>query len=161
MADRGQFELAQQGHKATGNLIRSIEPEITQSDLDLLVGAIFVLDYGIEVDTGTPASQIPTPADAGRWRRYLQELLDWTFVIEPNIRLNERWRWVRGTAKAHAREGRPTKASVRFSKNGRRTGWIKHSFETPEAQNEFKRLFDLFQLFQLSFFNALEAENTR
>lgn len=157
MADRGKFELAQQGHKATGNLIFSLEGKIDKADLDLLIGNILVLDYGIDVDTGTPASQVPTPADPSAYRKYIMALLDWTFVVEPNIRLGERYRWVNGTAKAHAREGIPTKASVRFSKNGRRKGWIDASFSTQDAQKEFERLFNLVDLFETSFNSALEA----
>lgn len=157
--DRGQDELLQQGHRATSNLIRSLEPKVVKDTLDLLIGQILMLDYGEKVDTGTPASQVPKPTDGARYRQYILNLLDWTFVIEPSIPMNERYRWVRGTARAHAREGIPTKASVRFSKNGRRTGWIMHAFETKEAQADFEAVFDLGDLFELAFFNALEALN--
>lgn len=131
---RGPHELEQQGHVATKNLIYSFELDMSQEDLNRISARILTLDYGLDVDTGTPAFEIRK-----KGRRHLQDLLDWIAVIQPNLRPKERLSFANRANIAHQREGVPTKASVRFSKNGRRTGWIKHAYEDQKAQDQLER----------------------
>lgn len=146
MAERGQQEVRDQGHVATGAGIASIEGVITRRNLELLVGAIMANDYMVEkVDPGVPASQVPTSGQARQ--KYINELLKWAQTVKPGMAINQRISFVYSTARVHAREGIPTKASKRFSKTGRRTGWISESQERREAQKEFESLTDLIQIF--------------
>lgn len=155
MAQRGQDEVKDQGHVATGAGLKSIEGVITNKNLDRLVGAIMSNDYMVEkVDPGVPASQVPISGSARR--RYIDQLLDWAKTVKPGLVLSERIRFVQNTARVHPIEGIPTKASKRFARNGRRTGWIAAAFEDPDAVQEFEELTDLLQIFTTAFEQSLE-----
>jgi hypothetical protein len=118
-------ELRDQGHNLTGDLITSLEYRVRTT-----VGGIIVEflsnNYGAYLNTGIPAYRIPyTPGGRrrGGTSMYIQGLIRY---VERRIGL--RGREAVGVAfaiaRAHKREGMPTQASHRFSKNGRRTGWI-------------------------------------
>lgn len=114
-------ELADQGHKLTGALIASLEYQVRTTATGMVVDFL-ANEYGEKLNTGIPASQIPKYPSAG----YLKLVLELTRYVERRMGLRG------GLAKkvagrivrAWGREGMPTRASYRFSKNGRRTGWV-------------------------------------
>lgn len=159
MADKGKFELAQQGHRATGKGIDSIEAQITNKDLGLLIGAIIAEDYLIPVDTGVPASKIPQRTrgggGAGKSER-IEALINWAKVVKPGLSDNERKSFAFAVDKLHQIHGVPTPGAYKFSKNGRRTNWIDESFDNKKSQDDFERLFDLFKIITDSFESAIK-----
>lgn len=106
--------LKDQGHYNTGRLADSLEVEITQSG-GIMKATIRMLDYGLIIETGVPASRVPYGGQKGAFSEYLQGLMD-------------SYNWDLGTAIRVAKtakiEGHPTDGSFAFSKNGKRTGFI-------------------------------------
>ena len=130
LADSAKMELAEQGHRATGKGIKSIEPKVTAEGLDKLVGTILANDYLIPVDTGVKAARIPySPGSGARTSKYIQGLIRWVGIIKPSLSTKERKGMAFAVAAKHKREGMPTRGSYSFSSNGRRTGWVKHGIE--------------------------------
>ncbi len=107
-----------------------------------------------DVDQFTPGSQFPLSGAARQ--RLINDLTKWAADVKPGLVLSERIRFAVNTANKFNEEGRPTQASRRFSKNGRRTGWITHSFEDPDAIQEFEELTDLIEIFTELFEEDLE-----
>ena len=158
MADRGRIRLAEQGHRATGKLIRSLEAQITSADIDQLVGVILAEDYGKIVDSGVPASRIPYRRGSGaKSSQYIQALIDWIDIIRPGLQANERKSFAFAIANTHKREGMPTKASSRFSKDGTRTNWIESAFEGQAEQIE--RELRLIRIINASFERSIDQAN--
>lgn len=114
-------ELTDQGHKLTGALIASLEYQVRTTTTGMVVDFL-ANEYGEKLNTGIPASQIPKYPSAG----YLKLVFELTRYVERRMGLRG------GLAKkvagrivrAWGREGMPTRASYRFSKNNRRTGWV-------------------------------------
>lgn len=106
--------LRDQGHYNKGNLAESLEVEIGQSG-GIMKATIKMLDYGLVLETGVPASKVPYGGQRGQFSEYLQGLMD-------------SYNWDLGTAIRVAKtakiEGHPTDSSFSFSKNGKRTGFI-------------------------------------
>ncbi len=155
MARRGRKEVTDQGHVASGKGRDSIEGVITNRNLNLLIGAIMTNDYMVEkVDPGVSAGQVPLSGSARQ--KYIRDLTDWARDVKPGLVLSERIRFAVNTHRKHTIEGNPTKASRRFAKNRRRTGWISHSFESSEAIDEFEELTDLIEIITELFEEDLE-----
>lgn len=149
LADKGRARLAQQGHKATGKLIRSIEAQITSDDITNLIGAIYAEDYGLIVDSGVPANRIPfSPGSGAKTSKYIQALMDWIDTIRPGLQEKERKNFAFAIAHTHIREGMPTTGSRRFSEDGTRTNWIESSFADQEEAIE--RQLNLARLISIS-----------
>ena len=120
-------ELNEQGHKATGDLDKSITFEITESDSDGFLGVIFGNDYWEAVDTGVTAAKIPyTPAakTGKKTSKYIQALIDWAATIKPELDEKEQKSFAFAVAHKHSAEGMPTKDSYSFSRNGERTNFV-------------------------------------
>jgi hypothetical protein len=106
--------LTDQGHNNSGRLAESLEVEIGQS-AGIMKATIKMLDYGLVIETGVPASRVPFGGQRGQFSEYLQGLMD-------------SYNWDLGTAIRVAKtakiEGHPTDGSFVFSKTGKRTGFI-------------------------------------
>jgi hypothetical protein len=115
-------ELAEQGHRLTGSLERTTRIDI-QSAPDQITGRVVMNEYFAYLERSLPANRVPYRRGSGAKRSKVVEAL-------------ERYWKLRGLAPKEARsatfatlnkwkqEGRPTRASFRFSKNGRRTGFL-------------------------------------
>ena len=69
-----KIELALQGHKLTGALIDSVKEEVRRTDKGAVIDGI-LLDYGIPVNTGVPASNVPfTPNSGAKSSKYIAGL---------------------------------------------------------------------------------------
>jgi len=153
LADQARQELAQQGHRATGKGIASLEGKVTSDNLRKLVGVILANDYLIPVDTGVSASRVPFGRGGGGTSKYIQGLLRWVNVIRPGLSDRERFSFVFAIANTHEREGIPSRGSYQFTANGRRKNWIKFGIE--DNEQEFEKEFRLFDLIVDSFDEAI------
>jgi hypothetical protein len=148
LVEAGKIELTQQGHRATGSLVESLEAKIISEDLDKLVGVIMAEDYGLIVDQGVKASRVPFSGTGGSGEnqrsKYIEALLRWAQIVRPSLREKERKSFVFAVAHKHRKEGIPTGGSFSFSQNNRRTNWIRYGIEefVPALEGDL-RLFDL------------------
>ena len=124
-------ELSDQGHTLTGSLSRSVATDI-QSGEEQITGRISMNEYFAYLERRLPANRVPYRRGSGAKRSKVVEAL-------------ERYWKLRGLAPKEARsatfatlnkwkqEGRPTRASFRFSKNGRRTGFLEATIDEINA----------------------------
>ena len=108
-----------QGHVLTGNLVNSLRWEIETGDTKL-TGKIYIADYGLYVNNGVSAVNIPFGGGSGGGTsKYIQGLI--RFFLLRGLGDDNAKRAAFATARKHKKEGMPTKSSRRFSKNGKRT----------------------------------------
>jgi len=137
-------ELALQGHNLTGKLSRSLEARVFESAQNL-IGQIEMLDYGRYQDQGVPAARIPfgrqTSGPPGRVSRFIEALKEWVKLrgITSGDRLALRIAFA--IAKKMKSEGMPTRGAFRFSRNGRRTGFVSFT-ERQERPQTFRKMQD-------------------
>lgn len=107
-------ELSQQGHRATGKLIESLDYDITESK-DVTMLDISFLDYGRYVETGRRAGARKVP---------IQALVDW--VITKGIASGNTnvLRVAYAIQTKIFQEGIPTRGSLKFSLSGKRDKWF-------------------------------------
>lgn len=160
LTKRGQRVLEEQGHRASGKLIDTMAAIMISEKPSSWIAGIEIEDYGIDVDTGTPANRVPSPfKDVGEFKQYIERLKQWADQVKPGMDQLERSNFVLAVNRKHRIEGIPTKDSRRFSRTGRRTGWIKEAFEDKQIQEEVRQELDLFTFFVAFFDRAIqEAE---
>jgi hypothetical protein len=127
-------ELIQQGHKATGRLIDSIEYKVS-AFVDGLQLEVSYLSYGAIVNNGVAANRVPYGRrnTGAKTSQYIQALTRW--VQQRNIAQGIEARGVAfAIAKTHAKTGIPTPKSVRFSLNGRRIGFQDYVISTKQQE---------------------------
>lgn len=125
------LEWKAQGHNLTGKAIQELETRIVQKGNDTIIEG-YVIDYMAELNEGTPASRIP-PRGSVAFDRYVRELTDYVKKRRLTGRRTAE-QIARAIANVHSREGRPSKASARFSKTGKRTGFIEQALSDIEPQ---------------------------
>ena len=131
-----QEEIENQGHKATGNLIESIEIKI-QRTADGFKGQIFMQDYAFILDKGVKANRVPYNRGSGKkTSKYIDALMVWISVIKPSMGARERKSFAFAIANKAKQEGHPTKGSFAFSRNGRRREWAKYAIDNNIQQLE-------------------------
>lgn len=114
-------ELKAQGHYLTGKLNDSIEYEI-ETEPGLVRAVMECEDYGLAMEFGVPASNIPySPGSGAGSSKYIQGLV--RFWNLRGVTGKEGVRAAFATARKHKREGMPTRASAVFSTTGARTGF--------------------------------------
>lgn len=127
LVDELQNELMQQGHKATGALIQSIEYEIEIFNNELSL-AISYLEYGLIMENGVSPQRIPFGGGAkgGDTSKYISSLMDW--IRQKGLEREEKSikSFAFAIAQKHRKEGLPTQGSYKFAKNGRRLGFQKY-----------------------------------
>jgi hypothetical protein len=119
-------ELRDQGHSLTGELISSLEYQVQLTAKGMTV-SFFASEYGQYLNTGVAAGRIPfsgiSRLGGGKTSAYIQGLI--RFVERRmNLRGKEGISVAFAIARAHKRDGMPTRGSFRYSKNGRRRGWV-------------------------------------
>lgn len=122
-------ELRDQGHKASGRLIASVVAKV-KSALDEIELALSHLDYGIIVNTGVPAANVPYSRGSGaKTSKFIDALIGWIRLRGIAGGLEKTVRSVAfAMATAMKRDGIPTKGSYKFTNNGRRTMWIDYIY---------------------------------
>lgn len=116
-----QDEITAQGHVLSGQLRDNITKR-TYAEAEKVISEALMVDYYDSVNFGVPASRIPYGGGSGGTSRYIQGLIG--FFQARGKDLKEAKRAAFATANRHKMEGMPTRASFRFSSNGRRTGFI-------------------------------------
>lgn len=155
LADAGKLELAQQGHRATGKGIESVEGVVSDITVDKLVGVIMANDYLLPVDTGVKASRIAyNPGSGTRTSKYIEGLIRWAGVVKPSLSPKERKSFAFAVAAKHKREGMPTRASFSFSRNGRRKDWVK--FGLADNVDAIVEAANMLEVFERQFDKALQ-----
>lgn len=127
-------EARAQGHRLTGRLEESIDFEIEEKDWEA-VGRMFAEDYSTFVEFGVKASRIPYSSGGGGrggTSLYIQGLI--SFWEHKGLSGREAIGAAFATAKVHAREGMPSRASYSFSSTGERTGFIKTAIDESMAE---------------------------
>ncbi len=130
-------ELADQGHRLSGELVSSLEYKV-QTSANGLTLDFFASEYGVYLNEGVPANRIPYTAkrrgSGGRGTSaYIQGLIRYV-QRRMGLRGKEGVSVAFAIARKHKREGMPTAASYRFSKNTRRTGWVDQIIEQSEER---------------------------
>lgn len=119
-----------QGHRLTGKAIRSMEFTVDVRN-GIGVGEVSMEFYTQFLERGVPASRIPFGGRTGRGgtSKYIQALAD--YFRQRGVPERETLSAAFATAHKHKREGMPTRASRRFSRdNGSaRTGFITRTME--------------------------------
>lgn len=115
-----QQELRDQGHYLTGTLERSMKNFQTENGVKV-DSEVVALDYLKKLDEGVPGYQIDESDIAGL-TRYAQLRFGKTGKAAVKAAI--------AIARAHRREGMPTKNSYQFSKNGERLDAIENSYDT-------------------------------
>jgi len=131
-----KLELAAQGHRLTGALIDSVTYQVKQNATGAMIEGL-LLDYGIPVNTGVPASRIPysggrSGGGASAYIRGLQLFAQLKFRVSKKEALGIAF----AIANKHKKEGMPTQRSKRFSKTGKRTGAIKDGLQNVERKKK-------------------------
>jgi len=147
-----KIELALQGHKLTGALIDSVKEEVRRTDKGAIIDGV-LLDYGIPVNTGVPASNVPfTPNSGAKSSKYiagLQLFAKLRFKVSDKEALSIAF----AIAKKHKKEGIPTKTSKRFSKTGKRTGAIQDALAKVDPKIQ-----DIIQTVIVAYTNKIVVE---
>ncbi len=134
-------ELAQQGHRASGALEKSIEVIIEEKG-SILIGKILMNDYSYWLDKGVPADKVPYYPGSGRKSsKYIDALIDWSKWIKPALSEEERKSFAFAVATKAKQEGHPTSGSYAFSSNGRRKAWHENAIE--KNLEEFEKILKL------------------
>lgn len=115
-------ELVTQGHKASKKLLNSIQVEFKKNPEPRIEGRF--LEYGVQLDTGQPKGTIVPIKDLLKWFRYTRI----------NAKGFQAVRVARNIQNAIRRQGSPTRGSYKFSKNGRRTGWVSHTLKVNQPK---------------------------
>ncbi len=119
LLEKFKNELVEQGHVLDGNLRDSLELKYKEriSGFSLeFVG----LSYGVRLNDGVPSGDIPKMGSA----RYNDLLADMAKYVSKRIGIGDHYGIAKRIINVWSIEGMPTTKSYRFSKNGRRLGWI-------------------------------------
>lgn len=120
-----QKELADQGHVLTGKLRDSIQVHV--KDIESAIQGVMTGEpYGEIINSGVSPEKIPYSRGSGAKKsKYIDGLIRYFKMRGKGEK--EAKRAAFATANAQKKDGMPTKGSMRYSKNGRRTGFIDHA----------------------------------
>ena len=125
------IEWRAQGHELTGNAVQQLETRIIERGNDTIIEG-YVVDYMAELNEGVPASKIPRPGTAA----YDKLIVDLArYARQRGLTGRQSYEQIaRNIARRYLREGKPTRASARFSKTGKRTGFIEQALNDIEPE---------------------------
>ena len=152
---RKQYAL--QGHILTGRLANSMRYEITQEDVRL-IGKIFMEEYGLDLNNGVRAKAIPFGNNQAA-RDYRAGLM--RFWMLRGLSFAGAKRAAYFTHKKHREEGMPTKASSRFSKNGKRVGALDDAIKAKQEATFDALEKRIAKTTKLSILNAFKGVKTK
>lgn len=121
--------IKERGHVLTGNLISEISYEVKYFG-NVTVGRMYMPTYGFYVEFGVRPERIPytipngatRKGASGRRSKYIDGLI--SYFTKRGLQDDEAKRAAFATARVHKREGMSTVASARFSKVGKRNGFV-------------------------------------
>jgi hypothetical protein len=122
-----------QGHELTGSAVKQMETMV-RMEINTLIIEGFVPDYMAINNSGVAAARIPYTPNSGRPpSKYISGLIDYV-----QRRMGKSEKEAKSIAFAiaskHKKEGMPTKTSARFSKTGKRTGFIEQALDKNSAK---------------------------
>jgi hypothetical protein len=118
-----------QGHYESGAVVETIEYTI-EKIIDTTSLVAYMAPYGVYIETGTPASNIPfSPGSGASNSRYIEALMNYASRRMNANSLKEARSAAFAIAHKQKKEGMPTRNSLSFSSTGRRTGWIDAALE--------------------------------
>lgn len=124
-------ELIDQGHKNTGNFEKNIDIVVTTTK-NTVIASMYMPDYWKTLEEGLTTDQVRSLTGH-------VEALTKYFVSKSNPITQARNIAIL-TRNRHLREGLPTRASYRFSKNGRRTGFL--SISVAKNMDSFREIME-------------------
>lgn len=124
-------ELSDQGHTLTGSLSRSVATDI-QAGEEQITGRISMNEYFAYLERRLPANRVPYRRGSGAKRSKVVEALERYWKLR-GLAPKEAQAATFATLNKWKQEGRPTRASFRFSKNGRRTGFLEATIDQINA----------------------------
>lgn len=151
-------ELKEQGHNLTGALARSVVAT-TQRMLDDVEVSIAHLEYGRSLNTGIPAGKVPRFGTA--YGDLLYALVKWVRLRKIAFGAGKAYRIAQLIIRKAQATGFPTPGAYRFSRNGRRTGWIDHTVNTYQVdweQDVERAAFNLADRYMDVLLNDIEAK---
>lgn len=115
-------EIKLRGHSLTGELENSISYEV-ENAVNSIAFVFSYNDYGRIVNNGVKPSKIPYSGRSGRGgtSKYIEALIE--YGKKRGIAESEAKGFAFAVAAKQKKEGMSTKASRRFSKNGKRNAW--------------------------------------
>jgi hypothetical protein len=121
-------EWRAQGHELSGSAVKQMETVIREEIATIVIEG-YIPDYMAINNSGVTAARIPYTPNSGRPpSKYISGLIDYV-----KRRMGKSDKEAKGIAFAiaskHKKEGMPTKASVRYSSTGKRTGFIEQALE--------------------------------
>ena len=124
-------QLQLQGHNLTGKLAQSVEQKITTT-FDGFIIDFKALAYGNIINRGVPANRIPfNPGSGKKTSKYIDGLKKFA-KLRFGAGDKESQSIAFAIAYTQKKQGLPTKGSFKFSKNGKRTGFIDQTLENIE-----------------------------
>ena len=126
-------EWRAQGHELSGSAVRQMETVIREEIATIVIEG-YVPDYMAINNSGVTAARIPYTPNSGRPpSKYISGLIDYV-----QRRMGKSEKEAKSIAFAiaskHKKEGMPTKTSARFSKTGKRTGFIEQALDKNSAK---------------------------
>lgn len=145
-----------QGHELTGAAVRDMETRIVQTAKGYRIDG-YLNDYMAYLNTGIPASRIPfsIPGRAPR-SRYIEGLQRYA-KMRMGVSDKEALRIAFAIASKHKREGMPTRASARYSRTGRRTGFVEAALDGKEQEIEDMIFRGVNEAFSVYFDNFIKS----
>lgn len=120
-----------QGHELTGKAARSIEERIVQTTGGVEI-QFYIEDYMANINQGVPANRIPySPGSGAKYSKYIAGLTRYA-KLRFGASQKEAENIAFAIARKHLKEGMPSIGSKRYSKTGRRTGFIEIGLEQEE-----------------------------
>lgn len=126
------IEWKNQGHNLTGTAIRELETRIIAGGDIIIQG--YVTDYMANINAGVTAANIPySPGSGASSSKYIAGLIEYA-KRRMLVGDREAKSIAFAIASRHKKEGMPSKASVRFSSTGKRTGFIEAALDGIEPK---------------------------
>jgi len=147
LIDNGKETLREQGHVDTGKLERSFEQKIEVTVNGVITGDVLVEDYAEDLDQGVPASQVKFTS------KLFNDLLAWSGRKKSGLGETERRKFVTSTIRKAQKTGFPTPGSLKYSKTGKRTGWIGETIKKSEP--DIEKVFILTKFFNILIDNVV------
>lgn len=131
-----QTKLQTQGYgtKTSSKLQQTMEHDV-KPVATLIVASMYMEDYFVFVENPTPASRIPFggPKTGARVSKYIQALIRY-WRVKRGLSAKKAKSAAFATARVHKKEGRPTRRSFSYSKDGTRTGFIETTLNSLEQR---------------------------
>lgn len=127
------IEWKRQGHDLTGKAIQDIDSVIRRIPGGEVID-YYIADYMAYNNSGVLDTKIPYTRGSGKKKsKYIAGLTEY---VKKRMRKSEREAQsiAFAIASRHKKEGMPTKASSRFSKSGKRTGFIEIALDDIEPK---------------------------